>query len=551
MLLCVKRLLASSIPLLALLVCNCAANTSHTKDSDPAIPRYDLRIKLLPDAHRIEGSGTMLIPSADKPREAIELKLNRQMRGLGVEVLEPAESAGIAGVDEKESKDRNTIWAIRPPRPVPAAKPLRLRLSWRGGEDVDFVFYIGPEASFASGVNTAWYPMTEGGYGYGTMEVTVPIGYTVHARGIQRSTPDETGQAVFRFENKTPSYFSFAAGRYTVIRRTGKFPVSVYLLHPRKNIDEYVTGCLSILETLEKEFGPYPYEEFAIVEVLEDPASQAGFTGASVEGFILAISQFLDQEFNLAYYGHEISHQWWGNMIKRSGARGSWMLDEAMAQYGSMRVVETIEGEDMAERYRRSGYPGYYPEYSGVGYLKNVAAGRDRALSDLPSTGGSSRQISGSKGAFVLDLLSRTIRRENFRAILEKFTRQHAFKRVTWEEFLEAIELGAGRDMKWFYEQWFEKTGAPDWQITWEQDGETLRGLITQSPPYYRATLDVQAEGGGQKIARPVEVNGARTEFSLKANFSAQKVILDPHFLVLRWTPEYSAEIMPGRDKRQ
>lgn len=59
------------------------------------------------------------------------------------------------------------------------------------------------------------------------------------------------------------------------------------------------------------------------------------------------------------------------------------MLDEAMAQYASLRVVETIEGGDMAERYRRSGYPGYYSEYSGVGYLMNLAVGTDHLLGQI------------------------------------------------------------------------------------------------------------------------------------------------------------------------
>jgi aminopeptidase N len=152
------------------------------------------------------------------------------------------------------------------------------------------------------------------------------------------------------------------------------------MLRPRATVDEYVDGCRRSIEVLSNEFGPYPSGEFAIVEVPEVQARAAGFTGASVASFIMVTGTFLDQRFNLAYYGHEIAHQWWGNLIRHTGARGRMMLDEAMAQFGSLRAVETIEGEESAERYRRTGYPGYIEAQSGLGYLRVLASGSWREV---------------------------------------------------------------------------------------------------------------------------------------------------------------------------
>ncbi len=410
---------------------------------------------------------------------------------------------------------------------------------------------MGPEVCFGAGIATAWYPEVEefpvesdgrlrGLRGIGNISFSVPRGFIVHAQGIQRSTPEDISRGTFRFEIGSPVFFSFATGKYTVRRRNGSLPTALYLLRARENADSYISGCVRVINALTKEFGDYPHSEFAIVEVPTEQGEKAGFTGASLDGFILANTEFLDKDFNTAYFGHEISHQWWGSLIRSKTLEGRWMLSEGIAQYGSLRAVEMLEGEAAAERYRRSGYPGYISDQNALGYLTLVAKGTDHRLSDLPQEGDLSRPLSNSKGFIVWDMLSRTIGRRQFSRILQTFMREHAYQRVNWSEFLRAIEAGAGRNLQWFYGQWFERTGAPDFQLTWKQEGKRLRGVITQTSPYYQAELEIEAKNNqGQRFVRTVRARGAESSFSFPAAFRVESVTLDPHYLVLRWTQEY------------
>ena len=539
-------------PLLLMCFCSievCKAQTSSALPRTNSVPSYELSVNLLPDAHRLEATGTMFLPASNESRQSIKLILSDVMKNLRVEISEPRVSAGEARL-EQQAQGETVAWTVFPVRPIPAGEAVRLRFTYNGGNETRFVFYIGAEGSFAGGNSTAWYPQIErDARATGTLRFSVPAGYTVFAPGEEvggRSTGSQpTASARFDFTITRPSYFSFAAGRYTIEHRHSRngTPTSAYLLRPRPRIGEFLDGCARVLDALTEEFGANPYGEFALVEVPTEQAGRARFEGASGEGFIFSNGNFLDADFNVAYYGHEIAHQWWGVAIGRKwweNSRGRLMLDEAMAQYGSLRAVEMIEGARAAERYRRTGYPGYIDFHNSEGYFIVEAGGFDHKLSDLPD-GEVPRILADSKGFLVLDMLSRTVGRENYRRILRSITRRYAFGNLSWDEFLRLIEIGAGENLQWFYAQWFERVGAPEWRLDWRQEGNSLRGVITQTPPSYRVTLQLLIEGDQRNVVPSVELRGERTEFVFPVNFRVRSVSLDPRFLVLHRTPEYRA----------
>lgn len=540
---------------LALMIDAHAAQAPHHKTAAESFPKYDLKIKIMPESHHLGVEGVVRLPAAEAVRDKLVFALSEKATGTKIEVVQPAECAGpvkLEMVERPGSTAGLRRWMLLPRLPVPAGEAVLLRFSYSIENGLDSVFYVGPEGSFASGLNTAWYPEAEDAdrfrvRGTGMLQFSIPAGYTAYTMGTQLGAPEETARGNFRFQIDSPVFFSFGVGKYVVVRRSGGgLPISICLLRPRpaEQVQSLIEDVARVVEALAREFGPYPYPEFGVVEIPTEQARKGGSDGASLSGFMLGISSYFDQEFNVAFYGHEVAHTWWGNLIQKEGSQGSYMLDEAMANYGSLRAVELTEGESAAEQYRRTGYPGYYSEYSGAVYLSRSLAGLDHQLSDLPVADGFlSRRLANTKGMLVWDMLSRTVGRKQFSRILQDITRRWALQRVTWGEFLKAIEGGAGQDLKWFYRQWLERKGVPDYQLDWKQDGGIVRGAIKQPAPYYRATIEIEATGSdGRRLARMVEVSGPRTEFTWRVSFAVKTVTLDPHFLTLRWTPEYRAE---------
>jgi hypothetical protein len=520
----------------------------------------------MPQAHRLEVTGTIRLPATNAVRDSIEFSLSELMTDFQVEVVGPATAAGRAITEKVTVRPYSrpgwgtATWRVHFPHPISGGQPAVLRFTYSGGgAQTSFIFSLESEVCFGAGIGTAWYPEIEDGEvqsdgklrglrGTGSLKFFVPPGYVLESQGTSLSKPEEISRGEFRFKIDDPVFFAFAAGRYTVQQGHGRIPTALYLLKPRDNAKSYLTGSEKVLEALVNEFGPYPHPEFAILEVPSEQADRAGFSGASLEGFMLSNTDFLDRDFNTAFFGHEISHQWWGNLIRSKTVQGRWIMSEGMAQFGSLRAVETIEGAAAAERYRRTGYPDYISDQDALGYFTLIAKGTDHRLSDLPQDGDLSRVLSDSKGFIVWDMLSREVGRRQFSRTLHSFLRAHANQRVDWNELLRVIEKAAGRNLRWFYDQWFERTGAPDFQLSWKQEGGRLRVGIAQPSPYYQATLEIEANNKeGRRLIRKVRVSEAQTSFSFPINFPVEAVVLDPHYFVLRWTPEYRAMASAAR----
>jgi hypothetical protein len=219
------------------------------------------------------------------------------------------------------------------------------------------------------------------------------------------------------------------------------------------------------------------------------------------------------------------------------------MLDEALAQYGSLRCVEVIEGPKAAERYRRVGYPNYAPLQCSFGGLLISAVGLDQPLGQLRAPDVGSHFLANSKGFLVYHWLAQTVGRERLRSALHHLTRTQAFGAVSWEEFLHQVERSSGRKLGWFYDQWFNRPGAPQWSLEWAQERRWLRCTIRQASPTYRAKVPVliQYEEGRSGL-RWVELKGEETRVQWPVHRRVRAVLLDPYEDVYHATPARSAE---------
>ena len=102
------------------------------------------------------------------------------------------------------------------------------------------------------------------------------------------------------------------------------------------------------VQTFEEEFGEYPYRELDIVAV---PVLAGGI---EFPGIFNVANEYYTQPggFFETIVVHETAHQWFFGLVGNNQLTEPW-LDEALAQYATLRYYDAVRGERSADAFRR------------------------------------------------------------------------------------------------------------------------------------------------------------------------------------------------------
>ena len=143
---------------------------------------------------------------------------------------------------------------------------------------------------------------------------------------------------------------------------------------------------------------------------------------------------------------HELAHQWWGNRITCRNWNHFW-LNEAMATFMSAAYNEFRFGK---EKYH-SDINSYLKVYQD---LKRRGMDKPLVFEDWSNPTKDDRSIVYFKGAYVLHLLRQEIGEELFWDAIRHYSKKYFDQLVTTEDFQQAIEEAAQRDLDQFFDHW-------------------------------------------------------------------------------------------------
>jgi tetratricopeptide (TPR) repeat protein len=402
---------------------------------------------------------------------------------------------------------------------------------------------IGLEGSYASWLS-AWYPqlMGETTASPGEIRFVVPEDLTVVSNGQLTDIRDAEDGREFVFEIDRPLTYSFAAGEYFhKSRDVDGVEVGVYLLREDvQKADLYVERTAAILDYLwHTVYGMYPYETFWIVEM---PGRVAGRTAGSAEQGLAFFPDYslAPDYFNDAVIAHEMGHSWWGTWVLGEGV----LMSEGLAQLSYALAMEHLFGKEIMWRFVTLGTEDYFQAASNY-FAKiahqpsadmKLAINRWDKLMDL-------HWLSNTKAHFVFLMLRDEIGEEPFYQGLRQALAKFEATRMTLRQLQKEWESASQSDLEWFFSQWFERTGAPEFNVEFAVDprGESylVRGKITQSGLPYRCTVEVLFADPDSSERYEVVVQGQETAFEHLVSFEPSRVVLDPDYTIFRWTPSF------------
>jgi aminopeptidase N len=333
-----------------------------------------------------------------------------------------------------------------------------------------------------------------------------------------------------------PYLAMLAIGEYTVTEDFWRgIPVNYYV-EPEytENAALIFNHTPEMLEFYSKLLGvDYPWDKYSQVVVRDYVSGAMENTSAVIFGeFVYGDERSLTDDGNEDIVAHEMFHHWFGDLVTCE----SWAnipLNEAFATYGEYLWREYKYGRENAD---------YHLYRDLVSYLREFNSGKsvDMIRYDYEDKEDMFDSHSYAKGGRILHMLRSFMGDPAFFKGLNIYLEDNAYGAAEIHHLRLAMEEALGRDLNWFFNQWFLDNGHPqlDIEYQWIDSTSTQRVIVKQTQntidfPIYRLPIEIDFYKDGQRVRKKAEIDSQTEilEFELSSkpdwvNFDSRKMLL-------------------------
>ncbi len=391
--------------------------------------------------------------------------------------------------DDENEEDR-TVMRITLPEPIPPGKKLIL--------EIDFFSKL-PKVFARSGFGgnfymvAQWFPkigvLEEDGnwnchqyhahseffanFGTYEVEITVPREYIVGATGKRTSRiENEDGTITYVHYQEDIHDFAWTACpdfvefRETFVMEKPQVETEIILLihqHHLKHKDRFLESLKNGIEFYSCNYGPYPYPTITLVD---PPLIAAGAGGMEYPTLFTSMTaSFIPRGLLLPEIVtiHEFGHNYWYGIVASNEFEEPW-LDEGINSYSEAKAMAKYYGEESSMINL-----GWF-KVSDV-LLQRVQVALSSKLDPILKkswefySGGSYSINSYQKASLTLLTLEQFLREGIMARIMRTYYERWKFRHPTTNDFIEIAEEVSGRDLGWFFQQYFISPGKLDYAV--------------------------------------------------------------------------------------
>jgi aminopeptidase N len=155
------------------------------------------------------------------------------------------------------------------------------------------------------------------------------------------------------------------------------------------------------------------------------------------------------------------------------------------------------------------------------------------------------QSLTTDKGAMILHMLRWVEGDAKFDQTMRTFATQFAGKSASLDDFRELAEKDYGEKLTWFFSQWIDSTGAPEFKTKYtvyrlgeNSKGFRVVGQISQDLDLFRMPVDLKIDTDGKTEDKRVEVEGTNSAFTVETFGKPRRIQVDPNDRVLKNSPE-------------
>jgi tetratricopeptide (TPR) repeat protein len=439
---------------------------------------------------------------------------------------------------------------------VPAKQPLTLAFEYEGALESPQggpisnarLAYVGDQGSYLF-YASRWFPFHEYVADRATYAITVKVPKGVLVAGYS----DQPAPPVPIIDPKTKEEFStyaftsskpvlpgsLAAAKY--IQRTlnqGGFTVDVYVKAGDEKWADHTADIISKhLEYYSSKFGRYAFGNRMVIAETDEETLDT-YSGPGVM-FVSprALSSGIDEKL-----AREVAYQWWGQAVGLKSFDDAWLW-HGLAEFSTLLYVKDNENATL--------------------YQQTVQAELEKALAfeqsssirnapkDLDDQTAPYRSVVFNKGALVFNMLRQLLGEEKFDKMLSDYYVKNEGKNVTLEQFEALATKTAGRNLRFFFGQWVESTGVPefrsDYQMLRTKEGFRVPGTVKQDLDTFEMPVDIQLRTEAGPELQTLMMKGPSADFNIMTKSKPIEVIVDPEAKIMRSSPELREGVIVRR----
>ena len=387
-----------------------------------------------------------------------------------------------------------------------------------------------------------WFPVS----GYTTdrfgadMKVTVPMGYSVLGSGIdsKASAGDKNTYEFKLARHSFPGSIAVVKDQPARVQSEGVTTALYFRGAEAAQAEQYGQEIGKVMSYFTGTFGLPPYANLTVVE------TEAGApNGYAAPGMIFLAPRGITRQVSSKLLANEISRQWFEELVSPASRNHLW-LTNGLASYSELLWTEQVNGHGSMENAARD----IMVESLTV---DNVPVIQSSRLEDYSPE---LWALTGSKGAAVMNMLRYVVGDEKFFQALKDYSQKNAWKAVTTDDFKKAVEDASGLNLGYFFIQWIESSGAPEFKLEYTvyrtEKGFRVMGKISQDLDTFRMPVELKIETEGNPESQRVEVVGTSSEFSVDTFGKPKNIVIDANNRVLRYSPQVRVAVAIRRGEQ-
>jgi len=517
-------------------------------DAPAAAPTTSDATRPASTANRGQGN-SRLTPAAQKPKETTApapATTTATTAQLGVGELQFIQ-------DNRENMNvRVDLGAV-----VPARQPVTLAFEYEGALESSQggpisnarLAYVGDEGSYLF-YAARWFPFHE----YAADRAAYSINIKAPKGVLVAGYSEQPVAAIPSVDQKTKEEFAtwsftcskpvlpgnFAASKYIVRTTTHSgFTVDFYVKAGDEKWADHASEVIGKhLEFYSSKFGRYAFGARLVVAETDEETLET-YSGPGIM-FVSprALTSGIDEKL-----AREVAYQWWGQAVGLKSFDDTW-LSQGLAEFSTLLYVKDNENETQYQQTIQA-------ELEKALAFEQSASIRN-APKQLDDQTPAFRSVTFYKGAMVFNMLRQLMGEQAFDKMMRDYYVAYQGKSVTLDEFEAFAAKAAGRNLRFFFGQWIDSTGVPEFRAEYRmlrtKDGSfRIPGTVKQDLDTFEMPVEImlRTEAGNER--QTLTMKGVSADFDIISKSKPIEVVVDPDAKVLRSSEELRQGVIVRR----